>query len=428
MRGTDGVAAVGAAQAAEAGPTLHWTARAGSVDEVERELGRIWAAADLEVQTPDGPERRIAARSSVLNLVVVARRPELGVRAAATVAGLTGRHPSRTLILAAVDPDGPSSLDARVEAACRLPTPETFESCTEVIHLALGGEAGRHLAASVAPLLVHDLPVVVWWPGDPPLGSDQARDLLDLADRLVVDGSRWSGDGLARLAELARLTARGEPSVFDFAVVRQARWREAIAAVFDRSEFLPFLRSIRAIDISYASRTDTPVGTTNIVKPIYHVAWLASRLGMTVDQPLTPVAAPGAPAGTATVAGSALPDLALARPIEGRGRTAVLRAGRRSVEVGVHAVASAMPAGTTLRVDIAAERRRSALRARVSAEAEGVRVRAGIDDGPVFDRFYMAPRATDVQLLMAAIESGGHDPVTDDAIRLAGALIGPAVT
>jgi hypothetical protein len=418
MGEADGAVASGAARAADAGPLLRWTARAGSVDEVERELTRIWATADLEVQTPDGPERRIAARSSVLNLVVVARRPELGVRAAATVAGLTGRHPSRTLILAAVDPDGPSSLDARVEAACRLPTPETFESCTEVIHLALGGEAGRHLAASVAPLLVHDLPVVVWWPGDPPLGSPQARDLLDLADRLVVDGSRWSGDGLGRLGQLARLTARGEPAVFDFAVVRQARWREAIAAVFDRAEFLPFLRSIRAIDVSYASRPDTPVGTTNVVKPIYHLAWLASRLGLTVEEPLTQVAPVGSAAGTA------LPDLAPGRPIEGRGRTAVLRAGRRSVDVGIHAVASTMPSGTTLRVDIAAERRTSVLRAQVSAEAEGVRVRAGIDDGPLFDRLYMAPRATDVQLLMAAIESGGHDRVTDDALRLAGVLVG----
>ncbi len=341
--------------AATAAPTvLRWDARARSVDEIEGQLARIWASADLEVETPDGRERRVAARSSVLNLVVVARRPELGVRAAATVAGLRGRHPSRTVILAAMDPDGPSSFDARVEAACAMPTMETFESCTEVIHLALGGETGRHLAATVAPLLVHDLPVVVWWPGDPPLESEQARTLLDLADRLVVDGSSWSGDGLARLAQLARLTARGRPAVFDFAIVRQARWREAIASVFDRPEVQPYLRSIRSIDIRYASRPDTPTGTTNVVKPVYHVAWLASRLAMTVAEPLVetdPGDADEAPEPTTAVA----PD----RTIEGRGRSAVLRAGKRVVRVGLHPVASAMPSGTTLRVDLVAERRRS---------------------------------------------------------------------
>lgn len=406
--------------AAAAAPTvLRWDARAGSVDEIERELARIWASADLEVETPHGPERRIAARSSVLNLVVVARRPELGIRAAATVGGLSGRHPSRTVILAAMDPDGPSSFDARVEAACAMPTMETFESCTEVIHLALGGETGRHLAATVAPLLVHDLPVVVWWPGDPPLDSEQAVALLELADRLVVDGSSWSGDGLARLAQLARLTARGRPTVFDFAVVRQARWREAIASVFDRTEFQPYLRAIRSLDVRYASRPDTPTGTTNVVKPVYHVAWLASRLGMTVSEPLVETDSGDAGAEPGPIAAVA-PD----RSIQGRGRIGLLRAGRRVVRVGLRPVASTMPSGTTLRVDIVAERRRSALRAEVTAEADGVRVRAAIDGGPAFDRFYLAPRATDVQLLMAAIESGGRDRVTDDAIRLAGALVG----
>jgi hypothetical protein len=398
---------------------LRWDARARSVDEIERRLARIWASADLEVETPDGPERRIAARSSVLNLVVVARRPELGIRAAATVAGLSGRHPSRTLILSAMDPDGPSSFDARVEAACAMPTMETFESCTEVIHLALGGETGRHLAATVAPLLVHDLPVVVWWPGDPPLESEQAGTLLELADRLVVDGSSWSGDGLARLAQLARLTARGRPAVFDFAIVRQARWREAIASVFDRPEFQPYLRAIRSVDIRYASRPDTPTGTTNVVKPVYHVAWLASRLGMTVTDPLAEVD-PGDAGGQSGLTAPVAPD----RSIEGRGRRAVLRAGKRVVRIGLHPVSSTMPSGTTLQIDIDAERRRSTLRARITAEADGVRVQAAIDGGPAFDRFYQGPRATDIQLLMAAIESGGHDRVTDDAIRLTGALLG----
>jgi hypothetical protein len=398
---------------------LRWDARARSVDEIERRLARIWASADLEVETPDGPERRIAARSSVLNLVVVARRPELGIRAAATVAGLSGRHPSRTLILSAMDPDGPSSFDARVEAACAMPTMETFESCTEVIHLALGGETGRHLAATIAPLLVHDLPVVVWWPGDPPLESEQAGTLLELADRLVVDGSSWSGDGLARLAQLARLTARGRPAVFDFAIVRQARWREAIASVFDRPEFQPYLRAIRSVDIRYASRPDTPTGTTNVVKPVYHVAWLASRLGMTVTDPLAEVD-PGDAGGQSGLTAPVAPD----RSIEGRGRRAVLRAGKRVVRIGLHPVSSTMPSGTTLQIDIDAERRRSTLRARITAEADGVRVQAAIDGGPAFDRFYQGPRATDIQLLMAAIESGGHDRVTDDAIRLTGALLG----
>ena len=77
------------------------------------------------------------------------------------------------------------------------------ETCAETIHLTAGGEAGRHLVALVTPLIIHDLPVTVWWPGEPPFASKATMDLFSACDRLVVDGSAWSGDGLARLAEMA---------------------------------------------------------------------------------------------------------------------------------------------------------------------------------------------------------------------------------
>ena len=67
-------------------------------------------------------EAHVAARTSVLNLVVVARRPEIGTRAAATISQLTGRHPSRTADpLARRIPDGPSWLDAQIQAFCVVP-------------------------------------------------------------------------------------------------------------------------------------------------------------------------------------------------------------------------------------------------------------------------------------------------------------------
>ena len=63
--------------------------------------------------------------------------------------------------------------------------------------------------------------------------------------------------------------------------MRQARWREAVASVFDRPEFLPYLRSLRRIAVTYGTHGGPDAeARTNIVKPIYHVAWLASRLGL----------------------------------------------------------------------------------------------------------------------------------------------------
>ena len=55
-------------------------------------------------------ERHVAARTSVMNLVVVARQPEIGEHCAAIISQLTGRHPSRTLICSPTDPWSPPAV------------------------------------------------------------------------------------------------------------------------------------------------------------------------------------------------------------------------------------------------------------------------------------------------------------------------------
>ncbi|MDQ6793918.1 MAG: glucose-6-phosphate dehydrogenase assembly protein OpcA [Chloroflexota bacterium] len=414
---TPGSGRIALAEAAKPGePILRWRSRAHSIEEIEQELTRIWAEPDLQSQVDGQPGRHVAARTSVMNLVVIARRPEVGERSAATIQQLTGRHPSRTIIVSTADPDGPSWLDAQVQAHCVLPREDAPEICAEMIYLTVGGESGRHLPAIVAPLLIHDLPVTIWWPGEPSFGTQQANDILATADRLVVDGSTWSEDGLARLCQLAELLDTTSLAVRDFALVRQSRWREAIASIFDLPEFLPYLRSMRRIAVAYASHDETGVqGSTNVVKPIYHVAWLCSRLNLRVTKPLTPI--PGKVA--ARPAGRTQPS---SPPTMWRGLAARLSDGRSDVAVVVRPVLSRMPSGTTLRVELLADRRGSELRADVTAEQESVHVRVWVDGIEALDRHFVAPRRTDVDLLAEAIESGGKDPVAVGTLRTAAAL------
>lgn len=405
-------------------PTLRWLSHAHTIDDIQKELGRIWAQPNLMVESdPERRGRHVAARTSVMNLVVVAREPETGDRTAETISRLTGRHPSRTLIVLSADPDGPPWLDARIQAHCVLPRADAPETCTEMIFLTAGGETGRHLSALVTPLLVHDLPVTVWWPGEPPLSTEPTEDLLDATDRLVVDGSGWTGDGLDRLRQLAALYDRHDRlAIRDFALVRQSRWREAIATIFDLPEFLPYLAHVRRISVTYGTRDETGApGTTNVVKPLYHVAWLASRLGLRVAQPLTPVAPKGRAGGPARL-----------RPGEKaplhRGLAARLRDHTSDIGVVIRPVASPTPAGTTLRVEILAERRGSELRADVTAEAENVHVHTWLDGVEALDRTFKAPRRTDVDLLSEALESGSHNTMTEDTIRMAARLVGDVTT
>ena len=289
---------------------------AHSVPEIEGQLGKLWAraavarveaakaeAALIEVQaqaaaraaaaldaaraTSDAGGHHVAARTSVLNLVVVAGEAAAAERCAVTIAGTAGRHASRSLILSVVGPQGPPGLEARIEGLS-LTTPDgRAETGAETIRVAAHGETGQHLASIIVPLLVHDLPVALWWPGDPPFGSHRADRLLPIADRLIVDGSAWSGDGLDLLAQLATAAGARRLVVVDWALLRQARWREALASVYDLPDLRPHLRAVRRIEVEYAAvQPGDPAGQTNVVRPLYHVAWLASRLGMTVVAPL----------------------------------------------------------------------------------------------------------------------------------------------
>jgi len=380
-------------------PVLRWNTRAHSIAAIESELARIWSSVSLETPGDGGvPERRVAPRSSVMNLVVIAGRSEVGERIASVVEGLTGKHPSRTIVVSQADPDGPPWIDAQVQAHCMLPRDGAAETCAELVYLTAGGETGQHLAGVVSPLLIHDLPVTVWWPGEPRLDSPQTTDMLEMADRVVVDGSSWSGEGLMRLVGMSRLPRRFDVQVCDFAMLRQARWREAIASTFDRPTLLPFLGGIRSVSVTYAAHDGGP-GTANVIKPLYHVAWLASRLRMTASSALQ---RSGADWG---------------------GYDGALRHGRREVEYSLRPVKSQAPGGTTLSVRIEAERQKSTLVVAVTAAAEGVMVRASVDGTDLPERRFLSARQREPDLLASTIEGSADDRISADALEMAAALV-----
>jgi glucose-6-phosphate dehydrogenase assembly protein OpcA len=380
-------------------PILRWNTRTHSIAGIEAELARIWSSVSLTTPGDGGePERRVAPRSSVMNLVVIAGRSEIGERIAAIVEGLTGRHPSRTLVVSQADPDGPAWLDAQVQAHCMLPRDGAAETCAELVYLTAGGQSGQHLAGVVSPLLIHDLPVTIWWPGEPRLDSPQTTDLLEIADRVLVDGSSWSGEGLTRLVAMSRLPRQFKVEIADFALLRQSRWREAIASSFDRPALMPFLGGIRSITVTYAARDGSP-GMANVVKPLYHVAWLASRLRMTAAEPLTRVEK------------------------DWGGYDATLRNGRARIAVALRPKESTAPRGTTLAVRIEAQRRRERLVVDVTAHAEGVIVRANVDGRDLAERSFLAARRKESDLLAETIEAGADDKISAAALELAAAVV-----
>ncbi len=408
-------------------PALRWSARAHSIAEIESELARIWASQDLTTDMDGEPGRHVAARTSVMNLVVVARRPELAERCAATIQALTGRHPSRTIVIQSADPDGPSWLDARVEAHCVLPREDAPETCAETIHLTCGGESGappgRHRDAADHPRPAgHGLVAgraAAHLAGRP----GPVRDRRPARGRRVHLERRRTGQA-ARAGGAAGVVAPGHQRL-------RARPPVALARGHRVDLRRPGLPALPALAPSHRghlrdARRDLCAG---IGEP--GQAALPRRLDRLATRPVgrqaagrrAPVTAPRAVDAVAARPGPGRP--ASGKPVTGRGFAATLSDGRADVAVLARPIVSTMPSGTTLRVELLADRR--GLRAAGRCDRRGRdRPRPGLAGrrgslGPAASGRRDGPTST---CWPRRSRPAARDPVAVGALRSAAALVG----
>lgn len=248
------------------------------VRAIERELTALWQQADQD--QPDA-----VTRVCVLNLVAVVRSGRVADRITEIIARLNTRHPNRAILVSALPDEGADgpALEAWVQAHCRLPAPGRPQVCCEQITITARGAAAQQAAGVVLPLLVADVPVMLWWPRAEPLDDPLFARLSALADRIIVDSSTFE-DPEAGLGRLARAFGAGLP-ISDLAWGRLTPWRELTAQFFDAPALLPHLAELRRVRIEVEAAEG---GQPDRSAALLMVGWLAARLGW---QP-----APGAPA------------------------------------------------------------------------------------------------------------------------------------
>ena len=381
---------------------LRWKSTATSVAEADALLARLWGSTESRqqitgdlIKDADG-KTPIAVRTGVMNLVVVAPGAERAVGAASALSSLP-RNPSRTLFIVPRDPEGPPTFRARLEIFCAVtPRGDGTSACTELLWIDASGEAGRHLSSMVPQLSLHDLPTLLWWDHTIDPSSQDLKELLRGVDRALFNGSDQRGAGINVVSDLVKVAASTGTALSDFSLIRQARWRDAVASAFDEPEIAPYLHSLTEICATFSagSNSSAPV---NIVKPTYHLAWLASRLSATV---ITPLSEKG---GTWT--------------------GLISDAGQR-IKLTLQPVADAGHSGTTLALHLKGERRGSTLELTVRVDGETTQVQAAVNGTLVKERTFRAKRATDAELLSNALELGEVDPLSPSILRTFVQLVG----
>ena len=232
----------------------------------------LWSASDTSPEAIEQALREMlfqqhaaepdSVPARVLNLVAVVDKEWSGE--SANRLSKVGRYqPSRTIVCQ-VEP-GRQAIDAQVSVAVQDESSLTL--ARELVILDIGPHHLEHLETIVDPLVVTDIPTLLWAPH----GHDGAIDaLLQIAQITLIDtvDAFTPEEGLARAAALVE---RG--IVVDLAWLRSVPWRERIAALFDPPSERPSLERLSHVTIRHEE--------TSSVVALLLVGWLGSRLGWT---------------------------------------------------------------------------------------------------------------------------------------------------
>jgi hypothetical protein len=173
-------------------------------------------------------------------------------------------HASRT-ILCEVE-QGRTTLDASVVMTVEGDRrPGDLALTRERVIVEVGEKHLHKLDTVVDPLVVPDLPTVVWSPH----GHPEAVDALLRLSQVVLIDSVNEPDPASALRRAEGLAA--EAYVVDLAWLRTTPWRERVAATFDPPRWREELGRIHAVTVRH--RSDSGVAG------VLFFGWLSSRLG-----------------------------------------------------------------------------------------------------------------------------------------------------
>jgi glucose-6-phosphate dehydrogenase assembly protein OpcA len=175
-----------------------------------------------------------------------------------------GRYAASRLIVLSYEP-GRERLDARASIASDAdPAPDALALLRETVIVRLGDRHLDDLDTIADPLVVTDLPTLLWSPHGHPEAVDA---LLGLAQATLIDSIDepvWL-DALDRACALAR-----RAYVVDLAWLRSTPWRERVAAAFDPPAVRAELEGLTGVTVRH--HPDSTVAAMLLL------GWLASRL------------------------------------------------------------------------------------------------------------------------------------------------------
>ncbi|HEX3978410.1 MAG TPA: glucose-6-phosphate dehydrogenase assembly protein OpcA [Solirubrobacteraceae bacterium] len=201
------------------------------------------------------------APARVINLIVIVDREWKGE--VANRLERAGRYHGSRTVLCAVE-EKRTTLDAVATVSYNEPEGSSLGVMHESVEIDLGPDHLRALQTICDPVLVSELPTVLWSPHGHPEAVDAVCPLIDV---MLLDSDDVD-DPVEAFARAERL--RKHAYIVDLAWLRTTPWRERLAAAFDLPERLETLREIEELEIRHRE--------TSMASALLLAGWLSSRL------------------------------------------------------------------------------------------------------------------------------------------------------
>ena len=236
-------------------------------EKILKELANLWTETAAPTQQS---QQSGVLRACAMTMLVVADETEDTQGIAETLASLMQEHPSRAIVIRLRNSSG-QWLDSRVFAQCWKPFGSRQHICCEQIEITASDASLPDVPAVVLPLIVADLPVILW------CRSGRAHDLPGfselelLAQKVIFDSASFEDHDQA----LTKLLTAALPAtrVADLAWGRLTRSRELIAQAVNCPDLIESLARVDHIRIH--ARGPQPE-----IPARYFAAWLLNRLAL----------------------------------------------------------------------------------------------------------------------------------------------------
>src|SRR5437660_683059 len=232
------------------GIRLPWAGKSVRIENIEQELSFLWKMSADNLRTG----QNVNVRTSVLNFVICAPDIETAQHASKLLRDLSSTHLARvTLLILDNSNNTPANVSTWVTLRCFSIFSDLMRHCFEQTTFLTIGAAVRSVANIVQPLLKPDLPVYLWWLGDPPDDDIIFRSLVELSNRVIVDSTSFFNPEQDIQALAALFQASPNCALSDLNWGRITPWRQLVAQFFDVAEYRPYLAGITSIEIEHAA-------------------------------------------------------------------------------------------------------------------------------------------------------------------------------